>query len=393
MWIKREIETFLPAIAVQRPSLILTGSRQTGKTSLLRHVFPNYNYVSLDLPSLAEEAEESGEMFLKKNLRPLIVDEVQYAPKLLHYIKRVIDEERERNGQYCLTGSQKFSLMEKVSESLAGRTAILQCHSLSAREYAAWKQKQFDPEFLLEWIVLGGYPELHAKSLDPGRFYADYLATYLERDVMQILQVKSLRDFDRFLRLCAVRSGQLLAYNSLAADVGVSPNTIKSWVSILEMSNVIYLLEPYYQNLGKRIVKTPKIYFLDTGLASFLAGIRSSNDLKSSQLLGPFFETHVLGQILRHFANQGKRADIYFYRDHHGHEVDFLIPVGESVQLIECKWSERPSLEIKGFQEILKLIGPKRILSQTLIVPVPGHRTTQVGITVEDSIELKSLKK
>lgn len=391
MWIQREIELILKNILSQRPAFVLTGSRQSGKTSLLRKVCPAYNYVTLDLPLQAEEAEESGETFLQKNPAPLIVDEVQYAPKLLHYIKRSIDKNRDKNGQFCLTGSQKFSLMEKVTESLAGRSAILNLFSLSAREFSRWKKQTLNQDQLLEWIWMGGYPELHAKSLDPDRFYSDYFATYLERDVMRALQVRDLRDFDRFVRLCAVRTGQLLSFSSLASDVGVSPNTIKSWISILEASNVLYLLEPYYQNLGKRIIKSPKLYFADTGLACFLAGIRSVHDLKQSQLLGPLFETHALGQLLRHFANHGKRAEIYFYRDHYGHEVDFLIPVGNVFRLFECKWAETPSLIVKGFQEIINLVGPERVLSQSILSPVPGSRKTSVGIIVEDSVQLQSL--
>lgn len=392
MWIQREIELALKQILAQRPALVLTGSRQSGKTSLLRQICPDYNYVTLDIPLQAGEAEESGETFLKKNPPPLIVDEVQYAPKLLRYIKAAVDSRRDKNGQFCLTGSQKFSLMQKVTESLAGRSAILSLFSLSAREYARWKNRELDPAGLLEWIWEGGYPELHAKSLDPERFYSDYFATYLERDVMSALQVRDLRDFDRFVRLCAVRTGQLLSFSSFASDVGVSPNTIKSWISVLEASNVLYLLEPYYQNLGKRIVKSPKLYFVDTGLACFLAGIRSVRDLKQSQLLGPLFETHALGQILRHYANQGKRAEIYFYRDHYGHEIDFLIPVGNSFHLFECKWSENPSPVVKGFQEMLALIGPKRVLSQSILSPLTGSRKTQGGIIVEDSVTLQSLK-
>ncbi|MBI4410967.1 MAG: ATP-binding protein [Deltaproteobacteria bacterium] len=390
MWIKREIEDVLRQIATKRPSLILTGARQAGKTSLLKRVFPEHNYVTLDIPLNAQEAEESGETFLKKYPPPLIVDEVQYAPKLLRYIKTAIDQNREASGRFLITGSQKFSLMQGVTESLAGRTAILQCHSLSAREYQNWTGKPLERDSLLEFILKGGYPELHAKSLSPESFYSDYLATYLERDVTQALQVRSLRDFDRFLRLAASRTAQLLNINSLATDVGVSPNTIKSWLSILEASNVIYFLEPYYQNLGKRIVKSPKLYFLDTGFCCFLVGIRQAKDFHSNALLGSLFETHVLGQIIRHFANRGVQPPLYFYRDHYGHEVDFMIPVGNAFRLIECKWSENPSLEVRGFQEILKIVGPERVLSQSIVNQIPGTRKTQAGITVEDSVHLEN---
>ncbi len=391
MWIPREISTLLSKIAKKRPSLIVTGCRQTGKTTLLKRVFPQANYVTLDLPLEAEQAEEAGEAFLQNYPSPCIIDEVQYAPQLFRYIKQHIDRHRNQNGQYLLTGSQKFQLMEKVSESLAGRCAVLECHSLSAREYEKWKKKKLNESALWEWIWKGGYPELHAKHLAPEPFYADYLATYLERDVRQIIQVRNLRDFNRFLRLSALRTGQLLSYHSMASDIGVSPNTIKSWLSVLESSNVIYLLEPYYQNFGKRIVKTPKLYFLDTGLASYLAGFRTLQDLKNSHLAGAFFETHSLGQIIRYYSNQGLRPNLYFYRDHYGHEVDFVIPVGEKLTLIECKLSPTALNKIKGFQEIEKLIGPDRILKKLLMTPQRELRQMSEKTWRVDSVEMGSL--
>ncbi len=386
MWIERSIEPTLAEVASRRPALILSGARQAGKTSLLQRVFPHYRYVSLDVPRTAELAEEAGEQFLRENPAPLIIDEVQYAPRLLRWLKVAIDGRRDESGLYCLTGSQKFPLMQGVTESLAGRAAIIECHSLSALELERWSGKTAEGDTLIEWIVQGGYPELHARGLPPERFYADYLSTYLERDVRQVLQVRSLRDFDRFMRLAAVRTGQLLAYNSFASDLGVSPNTVRSWLSVLQASNVVYLLEPYYRNLGKRIVKAPKLYFTDTGLAAYLAGIRSAADLQASSLLGPFFETHALGQLLRANANRGLVTDVYYYRDHHGHEVDFVIPVGESLKLYECKWSEAPDTRVKGFEEITRLVGVDNVLERALLTPVRGTRSAR-GVTIRDTIE------
>jgi predicted AAA+ superfamily ATPase len=326
MWIQREISNKLKTLSTQRPVLLLSGCRQTGKTALLKHLFPSHGYVSLDLPLIAQEAEESSQIFLEKHRAPLIVDEVQYAPGMFRSLKHAVDQNRDRMGAYLLTGSQKFSLMEGVSDSLAGRIAIVELHSLSLSELEAFSQKKAQGEQLLEWILMGGYPEIHARGLDPELFYSSYLATYLERDVRQIIQVRDLRSFDRFIRLAAIRTGQLLSMNSLASDVGVSTNTIKTWLSVLEASNIICLLEPYYQNLGKRLVKTPKLYFLDTGLACFLAGIRSTRDLAQSGLLGPLFETLTLGQMIRKYSNNLRAPNIYFFRDHQGHEVDFVIP-------------------------------------------------------------------
>ncbi len=393
MWIKREIEGLLREISTQRPALILTGCRQAGKTSLLKRVFPDYNYLSLDVPAVAEEAEESGQGLLQRHKNPLIIDEVQYAPRLFRYIKNEIDKDRDKNGLYFITGSQKFSLMEKVSESLAGRIAVIECFPLSAIEFERWKKTPVEGDLLIDLIYKGGYPELHAKNLDPERFYSDYLATYLERDVRQVLNVKNLRDFDKFMRLAAVRTGQQLSLSSFASDIGISPNTVKNWLSVLEASNIIYLLEPYYKNIGKRLVKTPKLYFLDTGLAAFLSGIRSPQDLKNSSLLGAFFETHVLGQIIKFHANRGKQAAIYYFRDHFGHEVDFVIPVGEKLKLFECKWSENPSSKVGGFQEVERLIGDENIVSQSIIVPARGFRKTNVPkLFISDSVELKSFE-
>ena len=193
------------------------------------------------------------------------------------------------------------------------------------------------------------------------------------------------------MRLCAARTGQLVSYSSLATDLGVSPNTVKSWLSVLSASNIVFLLEPYFENLGKRIVKTPKLYFLDTGLCSYLLGARSPDDLLRSPMLGAIFETHVLGQIIRHFANQGRRREIYFYRDHHGREVDFLIPSAGRFALIECKWAESPGSRQRGFLELESLVGPERIISQTIVTPDPGSRRISKRVTVADSVSLSFL--
>ncbi|MBI1871305.1 MAG: DUF4143 domain-containing protein [Chlamydiae bacterium] len=246
-------------------------------------------------------------------------------------------------------------------------------------------------QYLWEWIWKGGYPELHAKGLKPERFYADYLVTYLERDIRQIIQVKNLRDFDRFLRLCATRTGQLISYSTLASDIGISPNTIKSWIGLLEASHVIYLLEPYYENLGKRIVKTPKIYFLDTGLASFLAGFQNPIDLMKSPLQGAFFETHVLGQMIRHLQNRGKTPALYFYRDHAGCEIDFVIPQGNALKLIEAKCASILPTQIKNFQEITQRVGKERIISQIVVSTLRDFREIGPSMYLDNSIELKSI--
>jgi uncharacterized protein len=388
MWIPRELDATLRKAASTRPGVVLTGCRQAGKTSLLVKAFREHRYVSLDVPMVAEEAEHSGGDFLKRHAPPVIIDEVQYAPTLLRHVKADIDRHRDETGRFLITGSQDFALMEGVTESLAGRSSVLTLHSLSAREYEAWSGTSLDRDGLVEWMLRGGYPELHSRGLDAERFFGDYLATYLERDVRSILGVRSLRDFDRFMRLCAARTGQLVSYAALATDLGVSPNTVKSWLSVLEASTIVVLLEPYFENLGKRIVKTPKLYFLDTGLCSYLLGARTPDDLLRSPMLGAVFETHVLGQVIRHFANQGRRREIYFYRDHHGHEVDFLIPSAGRFALIECKWAESPDPTQRGFAEIESLVGPDRIISRTIVTPERGARRASDRVSIADSISL-----
>ncbi|MFH1812173.1 MAG: ATP-binding protein [Pseudomonadota bacterium] len=388
MWIERDFEDSLGAIAGEKPALVLTGARQTGKTSLASRVFPDHTYVSLDVPAVAEAAEHSGEFFLQQHPAPLIIDEVQYAPGLLRYLKAAIDRDRERQGQYVISGSQHFPLMQGVSESLAGRCSVTRLHTLSALEIERFWGTPLEREALIRCMFLGGYPELHARALDPERFYRDYLVTYLERDVRSMLNVRNLRDFDRLIRLCAARTGQLLSFSSLAADVGITPSTAKAWISVLEASGVIALLEPYHGNLGKRLIKTPKLYFLDTGLACHLTGMREPRDLEQSTLLGAMFETHVHGQLVRRHANQGRRAQLYFFRDHYGHEVDFVLPRGGRLELIECKWSETPRPEHRGFDELRRLAGDDNIISRTFVTPRRGQRSLGNGVFVGDGVEV-----
>ncbi len=387
MWIEREVAALLREEAARRPALLLTGVRQAGKTSLLERTFPKHGYVSLDLPAVAEQAESSGAQFLADHPPPVIVDEVQYAPKLLRHVKRAVDERRGAKGQFLLTGSQKLALMEGVSESLAGRVSVIELHTLSLREIEAARGRRLERPAILRSMIEGGFPEVVAESLTPARYFSSYVATYLERDVRQALQVRSLRDFDRFLRLCALRTGQLFSSNSLAADVGVSPNTIRSWLSVLEASNVVMLLEPYHGNLGKRVIKTPKLYFLDTGLACFLAGIPDEASLAASGLLGAMFETLVLGQIVRHFANRGDRRAVHFFRDYAGNEVDFVVPSGTRLLLVECKWAETPSTRLRGFAELDRLLDARRIASRTIVTPDRVSRTVD-DVGIEGCVDL-----
>ena len=338
MWIHREIEDLLMRRAGQRPVVVLTGARQTGKTSLVKHLFPNYELVSLDLPSEAELAERDPRTFLARHPPPLVVDEVQYAPGLFRHLKTAIDARRGQSGQFILTGSQKFPLMKSVSESLAGRTDILELEPLSWRE-----TRRARPGLPIEeYLLRGGFPELHARpELDADGFYRAYVATYLERDLRQLLQVTQLRDYERFLRVCALRTGQLLNRADLARDIGISGSTAAAWLAVLQATGEIALLEPWFSNRTKSLVKTPKLYFGDCGLCAFLCGIRSAIDLFASPLAGALWETTVFGEIRRTQLNRRGGWSLHFWRDR-TKEVDFLFHRGGRYDLADAKWTEHP---------------------------------------------------
>jgi len=298
---------------------------------------------------------------------PLIIDEIQYAPELFRQIKRRIDQQRQLTGQYLITGSQKFSLMKGVSESLAGRIAILNLHSLSVKELAGHYKASLNANQILEWIIKGGYPEIYEHNLDHSQYFGDYIATYIERDVRQLINIRHIREFDQFMRLLAVRSGQIFSMSRIATEVGVSTHTIKSWIGVLEASNIIYLLKPYYRNFGKRLIKSPKLYFLDTGLLCYLANIQSTEALINNPLLGAFFETFALGQLLRGLHNQGKADEVYYFRDKDGREVDFLIPTGNLLNLYECKWHDESGQIPKNIAKLIPTFGEENINQITTI--------------------------
>lgn len=338
MWIQRLLEPILTDRARTRPVVVVTGARQTGKTALVKRVFPGYAYVSLDLPSEAEQAERDPTGFLDRHPEPLVVDEVQYAPGLLRHLKRRVDERREASGRFILTGSQVFPLMAGVSESLAGRVAVLTLGGLSHAEIVRARPRVTVEELL----VRGGYPELHARpDIDARGFFQSYVGTYLERDLRAQLQVGSLRDFERFLRAAALRTSQLLNRAELARDVGISPSTAGQWLSVLERSGIVGLLEPWFSNRTKALVKTPKLHFHDTGLCAFLLGVDSVADLRESPLAGPLWETLVFSELQRLQAGGVGSWQLAFWRDR-TKEADFLLHRAGKVLLADAKWSENP---------------------------------------------------
>jgi len=349
----RNLATFFPVV-------LLTGARQTGKTTLLRELFPDAPFHTLDLPSVANKAEHDGTAFLDAlSAHPtVILDEVQYAPNLFRSLKAVVDADRHRMGRFLMTGSQKFALMQNVSESLAGRCAILELDTLASTEVIDSNLTSIPTVEEMMWR--GGYPELwRVKDLPARDFYASYLATYLERDVRQLVNVTNLRDFERFIRMCATYSGNLVNFQKLASDVGISGSTAKQWLSVLEASNIIHILPPYFRNHGKRLIKTPKLFFRDTGLLCFLLGLATQQQMVESIFIGAIWETYVLGQLLRAREAQASPAEVYFWRDAQGLEVDFAIWLNGRLQFIEAKWNENggDSRSLKPMHQLRSLLG------------------------------------
>jgi uncharacterized protein len=385
MWIPRTIEARLLRSARTRPVLVLTGARQTGKTSTLLRLFPNHQFVSLDLPSEAEQAEKEPDNFLRRHPSPVIIDEVQYAPGLFRHLKAHVDASRARNGQFLLTGSQKFTLMKSVSESLAGRADIVELETLSLTEIRATL-----PQTAVETaIVRGGFPELHANpDIDPIAFYNSYLATYLERDVRSFAEVGSLRDFERFLRACALRSANLLNKADLARDVGIAPSTANRWLSMLEGSGQAVLLEPWFSNRTKSIVKSPKLYLADSGLLCALLNIRSEEALRQSPATGQVWETFVFAQLRDRERRAGRAGSLFFWRDR-TREVDFIIDVGGRLELFEAKWTELPARsDAVNLDFARKAVGKSRIAGGAVVSRAPNSFPLGDGFRASPVTEL-----
>jgi uncharacterized protein len=353
MWIERQIKSALMQNIKSRPVILLTGARQTGKSSLLRHELPNTTYVTLDYLVNAEEAESNPSAFLSQFSGQVVLDEIQYAQSLFRELKIVVDQNREAYGKWILTGSQKFSIMQGISESLAGRIGILSLQTLSAKELR--DSGFFSKDQIAQFLWQGGFPELWAnENLSPQSFFLDYIQTYLEKDLQAVINVKSLRDFQHFIRLCASRIGQLLNYNDLANSIGVSSNTIKTWISALEAAGIITLLPPYFSNISKRTVKTPKLYFSDQGLLCSLLNITSELDWKNHLNRGELWENFVYMEYVKTRALQPGRQ-IFFYRDKNGVEIDFVIETGRGLELVEAKASERVDERKLNFNKVGKL--------------------------------------
>ena len=333
--IKRNIAPVLLQLATQYPVITLTGPRQSGKTTLTRRLFSDKPYVTLEDPDTRRFATEDPRGFLMQFAQGAILDEIQRAPELTSYLQGMVDAD-PKPGRFVLTGSHQFELMSQDSQSLAGRTAVLRLLPFTLAEVHRLRGGMASPD-LAQTLLTGFYPRIHDQSLDPSQALADYFATYVQRDLRQLAAVQDLQRFERFVRLCAGRTGQLLNLSSLGNDAGVTHSTARAWIDLLQSSYIVHLLPPWFANTGKRLVKASKLYFHDVGLACWLLGLRSAEQVARDPLWGSLFENFVIMEAMKDRLNAGETAEMYFYRDSEGNEVDLLIPVGTKMHAIEIK--------------------------------------------------------
>ena len=352
----RKSAPILLQFAKQYPIITLTGPRQSGKTTLAQMCFPDKPYLSLEDPDTRRLALDDPRSFLERYPNGAIIDEVQQAPDLFSYIQTYSDKAKTE-GRYILTGSQQFGMMERLTQSLAGRTALSCLLPLSVSE----TKQHLD---LNQTLFTGGFPRIYDKTLNPTDAMRFYVQTYLERDVRTLINIKDMRSFELFLGIIAGRSGQLANTESIANDCGITHNTVKSWLSILEASYIIKLVAPYHSNQNKRLIKMPKIFFLDTGLLCYLLGIFSPDQLTSHPLRGSIFETFVFTELYKTLAHQNLPYSLFFYRDYQGHEVDFLIDCGSVLKLIEVKASSTYNTDqLKGIRYLSSLLSSQTLQS------------------------------
>ena len=330
--IAREIEPVLKRLAAEYPVVTVTGPRQSGKTTLCQMAFPDADYVSMEALDSRQLATDDPRGFLAQFKNLVILDEIQRAPSLLSYIQGIVDRE-DRPGMYILTGSAQFEMLDSVAQSLAGRTALLKLLPFSFQEVY---RPGGSPD-LEEMLFTGFYPRIHDRQLNPAEALSFYVETYIQRDVRALLQVRDMAQFERFVQLCAGRTGQLVNLSGLGNDCGVTHNTARAWLSVLEASYLVYLLKPHFANFNKRLIRAPKLYFCDVGLAAHLLGIEEARQLSTHPLRGALFETYVVGELLKQRFNRGQRSNLYFFRDNAGHEIDVLLDFGQQIFPVEIK--------------------------------------------------------
>jgi len=373
--IDRDLAPRLLQAARQFPAVTLTGPRQSGKSTLCEALFPDLAYANLEAPDVRAFATGDPRAFLAQFPDGAIVDEVQRAPDLPSYLQGLIDAD-PRPGRFILTGSQNLALLKTVSQSLAGRSAVLHLLPLTNNEVRRFGHH---PLTLEEVLFTGGYPAILDRRIDPGDWLAAYVATYLERDARTIGNINDLDAFQRFVELCAGRTAQLLNYSSLAADCGVSQPTAKAWLNVLEASFLVFRLRPFHANLRKRLVKTPKLHFQDPGLACWLLGIRSAEQLRTHPLRSALFETWMVTEIAKHRTNRGERGGLTFYRDRSGAEVDLVIERGDRLTVVEAKSSQTATNRL--------LDAPRRVGA---IVQQTGRRCEKIVVYGGDQVQQRS---
>jgi hypothetical protein len=333
MVINRDIENSISKYGTKYPVIAITGPRQSGKTTMLKSVFSDYEYVSLENPDNRNFAENDPNGFLNRYSKKIILDEVQRVPSLFSYIQTRVDESGEM-GQFILSGSQNFHLMENITQSLAGRVAIFKLFPFDIQEL---RTEGLLPENYLQILIKGFYPAIYDRDIPSKVFYSNYVQTYVQRDVSELIAVKDIRQFQNFLGMCATRAGQLLNLNALANECGISQPTAKSWLSALENSYILFQLFPYHENFSKRIVKTPKLYFYDSGLLCYLLKISSVEQLLTHPVKGSLFENMMIAEYVKRVHHNYRFQDIWFWRDSAGHEVDLIIQDGQHLNLVEIK--------------------------------------------------------
>ena len=342
-YISRAIEPKIQEAVKEFPVIAVTGPRQSGKSTMLRHIFPDYQYITFDDLGLRAKAKKDPSLFIDSFKSPVILDEIQYAPEILSYIKMNIDnfrtkmKSKEINGKFILTGSQFFTLMSGLTETLAGRIAVFELMPFSFEEIG---KKPHDPPELYEQLLKGFYPAPNTQKIDLSTFYGSYLSTYIERDVRQIQNIKDISQFQDFLKLLAGRAGNILNIQEIAKELGVVHSTVKSWLGILENSRIIYILRSYFKNISKRVVKSPKLYFMDIGLLSYLLGYRTPETLFSGPASGAIFENMIVIEKLKESFNHRTNKELYFYRDSNGVEADLVIKDSSLLTLAEIKASK-----------------------------------------------------
>lgn len=374
LYIHREIEDVLKSAVRQFPAVALTGPRQSGKSTLLKKIFAKtYQYVSFDEPLMRQKAISDPKLFLDNLTEFVIFDEIQYVPEILSYLKIIIDNARRRRGRFILTGSQQFNLMKNLGDTLAGRIALLTLLPFSRREKVSIaplsKKLAGTQQAFIDACLRGSFPEISVRpKVDFETWYGGYLQTYLERDIRGIYTIGNLREFQRFLQLLATRCSQFLNLSSISQDLGISVNTIKKWVSLLEASQIIYLLNPYFRNLGKRITKTPKVYFLDCGLVCYLTGIRDAKHLLNGPMAGAVFENYLIQETIKCYFNRGRRPTIFYLRTHNEMEIDLIIEKNMQIVPVEIKLSKSPNVNMaKPIERFKKVFSKLDILPGKIV--------------------------